>query len=132
MYLAKTIPNRNIVGQLEYCLSPNDVNIPEPPGLNVFVKGLAAIKIGKEYIENAQVLAMLIREGKEESDNDDTEEETDGKEEESEQAENEREHDDTAPLKKPRRKCESIVKTMPYTVYSWRAVERLLRRCASM
>ena len=60
-------------------MSPNDVNIPEPPGLNVFVKGLAAIKIGKEYIENAQVLAMLVREGKEESDNDDTEEEADVK-----------------------------------------------------
>ena len=32
-------------------------------------------------------------------------------------------HDDTAPLKKPRQKCESIVKTMPYSVYSWQAVE---------
>ena len=90
VYLAKTIPNRNIVDQLEYCLSPNDVNIPEPPGLNVFLKGLAAIKIDNECIENAQVLAMLVREGKEESDNDDTEEETDCKEEESEQPENER------------------------------------------
>ena len=71
-------------------MSPNDANIPEPPGLNVFVKGLDAIKIDKEYIENAQVLATLVREGEEESDNDDSEEETDGEEKESEQSENER------------------------------------------
>ena len=61
------------------------MNIPEPPGLNAFVKGLAAIKIDKEYIENAQVLAILARKVEEESD-DDSEEETDGEEEESEQA----------------------------------------------
>ena len=72
-----------------------DVNIPEPPGLNAFVKGLAAIKNDKEYIENAQVLAILAREVEEESD-DDSAEETDGEEEESEQAWNERDNDDTA------------------------------------
>ena len=71
------------------------MNIPEPPGLNAFVKGLAAIKNDKEYIENAQVLAILAREVEEESD-DDSAEETDGEEEESEQAWNERDNDDTA------------------------------------
>ena len=37
-----------------------DVNIPEPPGLNVFVKELAAIKMDEEFIENAQVLACIL------------------------------------------------------------------------
>ena len=49
------------------------------------------------------------------------EEETDGEEEESEQAKNETTM--TPPLRKPRQKCVSIVKTLPYTVYSWRIVK---------
>ena len=77
------MPNTNIVDQLEYCLWPYDMNIPKSPGLHVFAKGLVAIKIDKEYIENAQVLAMLAREGEEESDNDDSEEEMESEEEES-------------------------------------------------
>ena len=93
VYLSKTIPNKNIVDQWEYCLSPNGVNIPEPPGLNVFVKGLPQSKSTRSLLRMHRFYPGFILdplEGEEESDNDDSEEEMDDEEKESEQSENER------------------------------------------
>ena len=123
VYFAKTIPNTNIVDQFEYCLCPYDVNIPEPPGFYVFVKELAAIRIDKEYIENAHVLAMPAREGEEERD-DDLEEETDVKKRKVNKQKM-KETTMTQPLRKPRQKCVSIVKIPPHR-------QCILGGCASM
>ena len=83
VYNGISIPDTRIVKLVEYCLSKYNSDIPKPTGLNVFVKGLARVKVDKNLIENAQVLAMLARK---ETESDDTE--TEGERDEESSIEN--------------------------------------------
>jgi hypothetical protein len=44
---------------LQYTVLPYNTEIPEPAGLNIFLKGLAKLEIDKSLTVNGRVLTML-------------------------------------------------------------------------
>jgi hypothetical protein len=44
---------------LQYTVLPYNTEIPEPAGLNIFLKGLAILEIDKSLIVNGRALTML-------------------------------------------------------------------------
>ena len=61
VYHGRNIPNTNIIDLLDYALLPYEAHIPEPRGLELFIKGLAEIGINKTLIENEYLLTKLAR-----------------------------------------------------------------------
>ena len=59
---ARNIPNTNIIDLLDYTLLPYEAHIPEPRGLELFIKGLEEIGINKTLIENEYLLTKLAKE----------------------------------------------------------------------
>jgi hypothetical protein len=59
VYKGKNIRGTNIVDLLQYTVLPYNTEIPEPSGLNIFLKGLAKLEIDKSLIVNGRVLTML-------------------------------------------------------------------------
>ena len=62
VYHVRNIPNTNIIGLLDYTLLPYEARIPEPSGLELFIKSLAEIGINKTLIENEYLLTKLAKE----------------------------------------------------------------------
>jgi hypothetical protein len=56
----QNIRGTNIVDLLKYCVTPYHPDIPEPAGMNIFLKGLAKLEIDKSLIVNGRVLTMLV------------------------------------------------------------------------
>ena len=61
VYKGQNIRGTNVVDLLQYSLLPYNPEIPEPAGLNLFVKSLTALEIDKSLIVNARILTMLAR-----------------------------------------------------------------------
>jgi hypothetical protein len=59
VYKGQNIRGTNIVDLLQYTILPYNTEIPEPAGLNIFLKGLAKLEIDKSLIVNGRVLTML-------------------------------------------------------------------------
>jgi hypothetical protein len=59
VYKGQNIRGTNIVDLLQYTVLPYKTEIPEPAGLNIFLKGLATLEIDKSLIVNGRVLTML-------------------------------------------------------------------------
>ena len=59
VYKGQNIRGTNIVDLLQYTVLPYNTEIPEPAGLNIFLKGLAKLEIDKSLIVNGRVLTML-------------------------------------------------------------------------
>jgi hypothetical protein len=59
VYKGQTIRGTNIVDLLQYTVLPYNTEIPEPVGLNIFLKGLAKLEIDKSLIGHGRVLSML-------------------------------------------------------------------------
>ena len=59
VYKGQNIRVTNIVDILQYTVLPYNTEIPEPAGLNIFLKGLAKLEINKSLIVNGRVLTML-------------------------------------------------------------------------
>ena len=59
LYTKDNIRGTNIVDLLQYTVLPYNTEIPEPAGLNIFLKGLAKLEIDKSLIVNGRVLTML-------------------------------------------------------------------------
>jgi hypothetical protein len=59
VYKGQNIRGTNIVHLLQYTVLPYNTEIPEPAGLNIFLKGLAKLEIDKSLIVNVRVLTML-------------------------------------------------------------------------
>ena len=59
VYKGQNIRGTNIVDLLQYTVLPYNTEIPEPVGLNIFLKGLAKLEIDKSLIVNGRVLTML-------------------------------------------------------------------------
>ena len=62
VYHGRNIPNTNIIDLLDYTLLPYEAHLPEPGGLELFIKGLAEIGINKMLIENEYLLTKLAKE----------------------------------------------------------------------
>ena len=58
VYKGQNIRGTNIVDLLQYTVLPYNTEIPEPAGLNIFLKGLAKLEIDKSLIVNGCVLTM--------------------------------------------------------------------------
>jgi hypothetical protein len=59
VYKGQNIRGTNIVDLFQYTVLPYNTEIPEPAGLNIFLKGLAKLEIDKSLIVNGRVLTML-------------------------------------------------------------------------
>ena len=59
VYKGQNIRGTNIVDLLQYTVLPYNTEIPEPAGLNIFLKGLAKLEIDISLIVNGRVLTML-------------------------------------------------------------------------
>jgi hypothetical protein len=59
VYNRQNICGTNIVDLLQYTVLPYNTEIPEPTGLNIFLKDLAKLEIDKSLIVNGRVLTML-------------------------------------------------------------------------
>ena len=59
VYKGQNIRGTNIVDLLQYTILTYNTEIPEPAGLNIFLKGLAKSEIDKSLIVNGRVLTML-------------------------------------------------------------------------
>ena len=59
VYKGQNIRGTNIVDLLQYTVLQYNTEIPEPAGLNIFLKGLAKLEIDKSVIVNGRVLTML-------------------------------------------------------------------------
>jgi hypothetical protein len=59
VYKGQNIRGTNIVDLLQYTVLPYITEIPEPAGLDIFLKGLAQLEIDKSLIVNGRVLTML-------------------------------------------------------------------------
>jgi hypothetical protein len=59
VYKGQNIRGTNIVDLLQYTILPYNTEIPEPAGLNIFLKGLAKLEIDKSLTVNGRVLTML-------------------------------------------------------------------------
>ena len=62
VYHGRNNPNTNIIDLLDYTLLPYEAQIPEPRGLDLFIKGLAEVGINKTLIENEYLLTKLAKE----------------------------------------------------------------------
>ena len=62
VYHGRNIPNTNIIDLLDSTFLPYEAHIPEPRGLELFIKGLAEIGINKTSIENEYLLTKLAKE----------------------------------------------------------------------
>ena len=62
VYHGRNIPNTNIIDLLDYTFLPYEAHIPEPRGLELFIKGLAEIGINITSIENEYLLTKLAKE----------------------------------------------------------------------
>ena len=58
VYKGQNIRGTNIVDLFQYCVTPYHSYIPEPAGLQIFLKGLAKLEIDKSLIVNGRVLTM--------------------------------------------------------------------------
>jgi hypothetical protein len=56
VYRGHNIRGTDIVDLLKNCVTPYHPDIPEPTGLNIFIKGLAELEIDKSQIVNGRVL----------------------------------------------------------------------------
>ena len=61
VYKGQNIRGTNIVDLLQYTVLPYNAEIPEPAGLNIFLKGLVKLEIDKSLIVNGRVLTMLAQ-----------------------------------------------------------------------
>ena len=59
VYRGHNIRGTDIVDLLKNCVTPYHPDIPEPTGLNIFIKGLAELEIDKSLIVNGRVLTVL-------------------------------------------------------------------------
>jgi hypothetical protein len=59
VYKGQNIRGTNIVDLLQYTVLPYKTEIPEPAGLNIFLKGLAKLEVDKSLIVNGRVLTMV-------------------------------------------------------------------------
>lgn len=55
VYRSRIISNTNTGDLVKYCVSEYGTDIPESTGLDVLMKGLAAVKIDKILVDNARV-----------------------------------------------------------------------------
>ena len=58
VYKGQNIRGTNIVDLLQYTVLPYNTEIPEPAGLDIFLKGLAKLEIDKSLIVNGRVLTI--------------------------------------------------------------------------
>ena len=56
VYKGQNIRGTNIVDLSQYCVTPYHSYIPEPVGLQIFLKGLAKLEIDKSIIVNGRVI----------------------------------------------------------------------------
>ena len=62
VYHGRNIPNTNIIDLLDHTLLSYEAHIPEPRGLDLFIKGLEEVGINKTLIENEYLLTKLAKE----------------------------------------------------------------------
>ena len=62
VYHGRNIANTNIIDLLDDTLLPYEAQIPEPRGFDLFIKGLAEVRINKTLIENEYLLRKLAKE----------------------------------------------------------------------
>ena len=61
VYRGHDIRGTDIADILRYCLTQYDPDVPEPYGMDTFLKGLASLEIDKGLILNEKVLTKLAR-----------------------------------------------------------------------
>ena len=76
-YRGHDIRGTDIVDLLRYCVTHYNPDVPEPYGINIFLKGLTSMEIDKGLIVNKKVLAKLACMQHESGDSQSEEEDTD-------------------------------------------------------
>ncbi len=77
VYRGHDIRGTDIADLLRYCVTHYNPDVPEPYGMNIFLKGLTSLEIDKGLIVNKKVLAELARMQHESEDSQSEEEDTD-------------------------------------------------------
>ena len=77
VYRGHEIRGTDIADLLRYCVTHCNPDVPEPYGMNIFLKGLTLLEIDKGLIVNKKVLAELARMQHESEDSQSEEEDTD-------------------------------------------------------
>ncbi len=77
VYRGHDIRGTDIADLLRYCVTHCNPDVPEPDGMNIFLKGLTSLEIDKGLIVNKKVLAEFARMQHESEDSQSEEEDTD-------------------------------------------------------